>query len=139
MPTSIIHVYNRGALISSSEYFCDITTALDKYNEYIHGAGDNEYRPFMRTYIMPPDQHGDDYYIPIRVPGATRGHIQVKPNTEHGCWEVVEVMLYHDTAIVGKSLVGCYKPEITDILDSFIGTLIDFEQHNPKGDKHNGN
>lgn len=133
-----IHIYNRGSLISTVEYYCDITDALDKYNEYIKGDDDG-YRPFMRTYMMIPEYHEDNCYIPIRVPGATRGHIHVKPNIEHGCWEVIEVVLYEDTAITGKSLVGCYAPDVMNILSNFIGTLIDFEQYNPKGDNNNGN
>lgn len=116
------------------EYFCAITEYLDKFQyAYTEYADIFNYR--MKTYIMPPDKNYDDWYIAIRVPGATRGYIKVIPNSNY--WEVIEVKLYNDTAIIGENKLGCYYANVKYILDSFNGLLIDFDEYNP--DKLNSN
>lgn len=119
-----IQVIERGSILKN-EYYCSITELLDMYQDY-----DSELKSIMRTYMMTPEEHDGKYYIPIRVPGATRGHIEVKPNGDF--WEVVTIRLYESSAIIGVSNIGCYKPDVEKVLDSFNGKHINFTGFKPK-------
>lgn len=130
-PKQIISVRSRDGILKN-EYHCRITDMLDLYqDEFIHN-GDPEIKAMMKTYMMTPEDHSGTWYIPIRVPGATRGHIEVKPNGSY--WEVATIRLYETTAIIGKSNIGCYMPEVEKILNKFNGNLINFAEFNSKGE-----
>ena len=111
------------------EYYCDITKRLDEYLAYDIPDG-SAINYAMRTYIMDPEPTTDGkctYYIPIRVPGATRGHLHVVYCDK--VYKVFEVELYDETAISGVSKVGCYKPEVNNILKEFIDMQIDYGKY----------
>lgn len=112
-----------------NEYQCSITDMFDLYQSYSSELG-YHYDQWMKTYMMPPEDHFDKWYIPFRVPGATRGHIEVKPN--ENLWEIVDIEFYRTTAIEGETSIGCYKPEVKDLIPSFISKKINFTNHNPK-------
>lgn len=112
------------------EYFCEITRQMDEYNEYYKTESDQEWRRAMRVYMCSPDCNNSEWYIAIRVPGATRGHLKVEPH--NGFWKVVDIKFYSETAIIGVSNIGCFRPEIQDHVSEWIGTIIDFGEHNPK-------
>lgn len=122
-----------GYLPGFPEYLCEITDELDKFNVYLDKENDPEYRELMRSYIMRPESESNIWHILIRNPGATRGCIYVVPYD--GKWAVTKVELYPDTAINTTSKIGCYKPEVLDILESFVGYCIDFGELNPNGGK----
>lgn len=114
------------------EYYCHITKIMDKYNYAYIQETDGEYKHCLRTYIMKPEKNGDRWYISIRVPGATRGHLEVVPLIPSGRWSIAGVELYKSTAIIGRSDIGVYLPNIEDVIDTFIGNIIDFrneEEH----------
>ena len=111
-----------------SNFYCKITERLNEFRICIDNI-DPTYYEVMRTYLMIPEPMYDKWAIPITLPGATRGHIQVVPS--NGYWKVIKVSLYNDSAIDGVSIIGCYKPEVLDILSEFKGTLIDFGKFNP--------
>lgn len=122
-----------GYLPRFPEYLCEITDELDKFNVYLDKENDPEYRDIMRSYIMRPESESNNWYIPIRNPGATRGCIRVVPYD--GKWAVTKVELYSDTAISTTSKIGCYKPEVLGILNSFIGYCIDYNESSSNGGK----
>lgn len=122
-----------GFLPGFPEYYCEITDKIDEYNAYFDMEKDPEYRDMMRSYIMRPESESNNWHILIRSPGATRGCIRIVPYD--GKWAVTKVELYPNTAITTTSKIGCYKPEVLDILDSFVGYLIDFDELNPNGGK----
>jgi len=118
----------RHSVISREEFHCSITDRLDEFRiDKIFE--DSDFKDVMRTYMMIPEEHSGHWFIPIRVPGATRGHIEVTPS--NGYWKVVEVKLYEETSIYPRSNIGCYKPEVKNILSEFIGINIDLKEYNP--------
>jgi hypothetical protein len=124
----IIEVSKRHESYGNDEFYCEITNKLDNFNKCIQDI-DYEYRNIMRTYIMPPEDMCGKVMIPIRVPGATRGHIEVIADNKY--WKVTEVKLYEDSAIIGISNIGCYEPEVLNILSEFNGMLINFHEYSP--------
>ena len=115
------------------EYFCEITRQMDEYNEYYKTESDQEWQRVMRVYMCSPDCKDPttcEWYIAIRVPGATRGHLKVEPH--NGYWRVTDIKFYDETAIIGISNIGCFKPEILTHITDWIGTIIDFGEYNPK-------
>ena len=124
----IIKVIKRDESYGIDEFYCTITDELDAFRTDIKYI-DCNYKDIMRSYIMIPELICNKWLIPIRVPGATRGHIEVIDN--NGYWEIVKVELYDSTAITGVSIIGCYSPEVLNILDHFKEIKIDFNEFNP--------
>ena len=96
---------------SDHELYCEITDLLDEYLIPSH----KKYS-WLRTYLC----DYDDDTLCIRVPGSTRGYIELEKNV------IKEINLYDDTAF-SKNL-GCYdekrKSELINRLNSFIGSTI---------------
>jgi len=111
------------------EYQCSITDMFDLYQIYQSELGP-PYDQWMKTYMMPPEDHSGKWYIPFRVPGATRGCIEVIPNGN--LWEIIHIEFYKSTAIVDECAIGCYKADVKDLIPSFIGNKINFIGHNPE-------
>lgn len=84
-------------------YKNQITVYLDEYLIKCEGCVD-----FYRNYIY--DEPKDNKWA-IRVPGATRGHIEVEGGI------IKEIELYEDRF--------CYSKEVYDNLNKFIGMEID--------------
>ena len=113
----------------NNKFHCSITDILDTFQSEEVYANYQIINEMMKTYIIPPEKTGDKWYIPIRVPGATRGHIEVIPYKIY--WKIVSLKIYDESAIIGKSKIGCYKPEVESIIDAFNGDFINFEGFNP--------
>lgn len=84
-------------------YKNDITEYLDEYLIKCEGCID-----FYSNYIYDEPINGN---WAIRVPGATRGHIKIEDGI------IKEIKLYEDSF--------CYKREVLNNLDQFIGKSID--------------
>ncbi len=91
--------------ISWDGYRNEITYYLDKYLIGVFDDFDN--------YIYPTEI--DNKWL-IRVPGATRGHIQVVQG------KIADITLYRDSF--------CYKEEVLDNINQFIGKEIDLGKDN---------
>lgn len=130
---NVIHIEENCNPFMKGQFHCAITNHLDEYQGFDYDNDHLEFKNVMRTYMMTPDVYDNKTLIPLRVPGATRGHIEVIPH--NGFWKVIEVELYDSSTIIGISNIGCYKPEVKSILDEFKGILIDFKQYNPKEEK----
>lgn len=96
---------------SDHELYCEITELLDEYLL-------ENYKKYswLRTYLCDYDKDT----LCIRVPGSTRGYIELEKNV------IKEINLYDDIAF-SKDL-GCYdkkrKSELIERLNSFIGSTI---------------
>ena len=84
-------------------YKNEITEYLDKYLIKCYGC-----RDFYSNYIYPNPQ--DNFWI-IRVPGASRGNIEVVEGI------IKNITLYEDSF--------CYERDVLDNLNQFIGKKID--------------
>ncbi len=62
--------------------------------------------------------------IAMRVPGATRGHIEIDKNNI-----IIDVVFYEDVAFVedGRTNIGCYNKDIIEASKNIIGQLLDFD------------
>lgn len=87
-------------------YKNEITDYLDKYLVKCNDCAD-----FYSTYIY--DTPIDNKWL-IRVPGATRGNINVVNGT------IESIVLYEDISF-------CYEKEVLDNLSQFFGRKIDLE------------
>lgn len=58
-------------------------------------------------------------YVCFRVPGATRGHIEIDGST----MIITDVVFYDDTCFDYPSGTGCYKREIWELREKYIGTV----------------
>ncbi len=91
----------------------DFTRECDKYilSDFAEACS-------CKTYILMDgsiDSEGStSKLIPFRYPGATRGHLQVSSNN------IIENIEFYDTAYERKTLT-CYSPEISKIINDFIG------------------
>ena len=94
-------------------YFCEITEDIDKYNigyqQAIYGTMENI--NLMRSYIEEP-VHGpyivespNFTHIPIRIPGATIGHIRAVFSNESLYY--IDSIVFYELDI--KMLTGDYK------------------------------
>ena len=135
----IFRTYGRLNGHASNQFHCYITEYLDLFKPEIEGI-DEHTKAIMKTYMMHPDDIHvkGEFYIALRVPGATRGHIKVKPSQDNNLWEIEEVKLYDSTAIVGRGNIGCYEENVLENLDIFTGKFIDFIGYNPKDIKKKG-
>lgn len=87
-------------------YKNEVTDYLDDYLIKCDGC-----RDFYSNYIFDEPINGN---WAIRVPGATRGHIKIEDEI------IKEIKLYEDSF--------CYKREVFDNLDEFIGRKIDLRR-----------
>lgn len=96
-------------------YLCELTEFLDD-----HMIGDM-HRSFLRfgNYCM---KDCNDGIIPIRYPGATRGHIRVDENNI-----VIEIKLYNMTG--GVAYGGkIYKDGTDEKIQKFLGCKIEWNE-----------
>lgn len=84
-------------------YINKITNYLDNYLEKKYKDSD-----FYNTYIY---DEPINHLWAIRIPGVTVGHIKVKENI------ITDIILYEDSF--------CYKKEVLDNLNQFVGKKLD--------------
>lgn len=101
-----------------TEYRNDFTRFLDEYRTDSIMKLESPYKEMMSTYLWNMDIENDfSYYdgkkgkcIAFRLPGATRGHIEVDEN-----YIIKDILFYADTCFnKNKNGVECYKPEVVE-------------------------
>lgn len=104
---------------SMTEFIGDITEFIDEYLE----DSMKEYS-WLKTYILQPETYGSDKLLcAIRLPGATRGHIEVDKNNI-----IKEIKFYEDSCFgEGKNSLSCYKKEVIKAVEKYIGQELIFE------------
>lgn len=101
------------------EYTCEITNEMNEYNQWPleYGGG---------AYFLDPEPAGGkynplEYFVPFRVPGATRGHILVCKTFQeqnNSIYEIEEFHFYEDTSF-GK--IGCFDRDVVAAMDKYLG------------------
>lgn len=76
----------------------------------------NDIEDDIRSYDLQPERH-----IAFRVPGATRGHVEVDEN-----FVIKKIVFYPDTCFNSNhNGIECYKKEVVEASNKFIGTVLD--------------
>lgn len=109
-----------------NNYYNNFTKELDKYNIIFNKYKDCEYNSCWRTYLWDADVEravqGKKTLIAFRVPGATRGHIEVDDNLI-----IKDIVFYEDVCFSNN--LGCYVKNAKEIIPKFLGTKLEVEQY----------
>ena len=104
------------------KYVGDLTQEMNKFLIIDpEVAEDKEFcETLYRTYILPEKEDKPEICVAFRVPGATRGHIKYNTETH----EILEIKFYEETSF---KVFQCYKPEVVEHMQQFIGDTIEFQ------------
>lgn len=118
-------------MYGSDEGYCELTQIMDKY--IIHSFGDFKTYLYDPEYYLQKNANGkyvkrflddetevDSISVPIRYPGATRGHIKVDLD---GIIE--DIQLYDDTCFGAGRLEPLYKRAVLEELKKYIGYKVE--------------
>lgn len=121
--------------MDGDEYYNAITITIDEYNIYMKREKTRSVDNIWSTYLYDVKgelEDGLEYYdhllqkkvnrekilIPFRVPGATRGHIEL--DKDH---IVTGIKFYEDTSF-GGAIDPVYKRDVVKAVEKFIGYKI---------------
>lgn len=122
--------YNYSVNKTMREYLCDITRKMDEYLTPVSKAMNDELAGGFSTYILKPTRYNNEWQIPFRFPGATRGTLiveEVKADETITLWKIIEVRFGEDQSF-GPG-IGCYKSELKENIQDVKGQYIYF--HDP--------
>ena len=74
---------------------------------------------YTSTYVMEKETFNGANVIPIRYPGATRGHIELDSN------DVITRIVLYDTCY---NIIGCYESTLKEVTSQFVGFKAVFEE-----------
>lgn len=117
-----------------SEFRNNFTRFLDKYRTDEIMSLEEPYKSMMTTYLWYNDIESDNYEdgikdIAFRLPGATRGHIEVDKDNI-----INKIVFYDDTCFDAKhNGIKCYKKEIesaayTEFLDTKLDVVNGYKE-----------
>lgn len=114
------------------EWFNDLTDEMDKYNRlYRSNKGmifrtylydlEHELKMGMKDYnpIFKTTKNRDKILVAFRIPGATRGHIELDENHI-----ITDIKFYEDTCFGVGNLPSIYDRKVIDATKKFIGYRI---------------
>lgn len=105
----------------SSDLVCELTEFMDTF--LIDRLKDHMW---MKTYLW--ESIDDGKRIAFRVPGATRGCLDLEKKSEN-IYRIINIHFYNDTCF-GKNphTLECYKTEVVEGVEKYIGQELDFSE-----------